>query len=538
MEMETTASRLDRTILAVPAVVYVATVAILAGYILHETGHILYPIDDPYIHMAMARHWAEEGFFGVSQAGFSATSSSPGWTALLGLCFYVLGNHEAIPLLLNLLFGTLLLIQITWMLYKLIENALLASVCAGIAIYIVPLPAITCTGMEHPLHILLIVNLTSYVVNVLTDTNKAASPMYLFLIGMLAALARYETMFVVLPLTLLLWLGNRRRLAFVLVFSCVLPMAVLGVAYVSQDWFFFPTSIVQKSALQASGWEQCRQVFERLSNQLFDTGHLLVPFVLSLSFLLHSIKHGKALSSREGIWTVTFLAALLFHVSFASIGWFFRYEAYLLVLWILSVSSLLPSVTIYLREIWHSPHPPVERMLGRIVAIALFPLVIIPFSKNVDSIRQVVPGARNLFHQQYQMGLFLREYYDGQCVVANDIGAINYLSDINCLDLMGLGSMEPFRVSREGRWSPTFVDNWCKNRGAKIAVIYERWWNDVLPASWIKIGEWTVYEKVTVADTTVSFFALDKADVLPLVDNLKEFTSRLPEGIGVKIIEL
>ncbi len=51
------------------------------------------------------------------------------------------------------------------------------------------------------------------------------------------------------------------------------------------------------------------------------------------------------------------------------------------------------------------------------------------------------------------MGLFLNEYYNEDCIAANDIGAINYLADVKCIDLKGLGSKDiaPFKLKMKIR---------------------------------------------------------------------------------------
>jgi len=55
-------------------------------------GNIVSPIDDTYIHMAMAKNLAHHGIWGVSPVEFSSTSSSIGYTLLLGFLFYIFGE--------------------------------------------------------------------------------------------------------------------------------------------------------------------------------------------------------------------------------------------------------------------------------------------------------------------------------------------------------------------------------------------------------------------------------------------------------------
>ena len=54
--------------LILPALLLAVTAVGLELGIFLRTGHFVYPLDDPYIHLAMARHFAESGIFGVSLA--------------------------------------------------------------------------------------------------------------------------------------------------------------------------------------------------------------------------------------------------------------------------------------------------------------------------------------------------------------------------------------------------------------------------------------------------------------------------------------
>jgi asparagine N-glycosylation enzyme membrane subunit Stt3 len=75
-------------------------------------GHFTFPMDDAYIHLAMAKNLAVHGVWGVTRHAFSSTSSSPLWTLLIAACFRVAGVWAPMPLLLNLVISTILLIVV------------------------------------------------------------------------------------------------------------------------------------------------------------------------------------------------------------------------------------------------------------------------------------------------------------------------------------------------------------------------------------------------------------------------------------------
>lgn len=46
-------------------------------------GHLVYALDDTYIHMTIAKNFAQHGVWGVTKYSFSSESSSLLWTSLL-----------------------------------------------------------------------------------------------------------------------------------------------------------------------------------------------------------------------------------------------------------------------------------------------------------------------------------------------------------------------------------------------------------------------------------------------------------------------
>ena len=70
-------------------------------------------------------------------------------------------------------------------------------------------------------------------------------------------------------------------------------------------------------------------------------------------------------------------------------------------------------------------------------------------ARGWDAFTRIPRATKNIHEQQYQMGRFLAEHYEGTTVTANDIGAITFLADIGCVDLVGLASMEAAQLRRK-----------------------------------------------------------------------------------------
>ena len=117
-------------------------------------GDFTYPLDDTYIHMALAKNLEASGVWGVSPEGFSGSTSSPLWAMVLAWAFSVLGPTVWAPLVLNILLSLgVVWLWTGWVLRRgLPVWATAVTVLAGVAL--TPLPALAVLGMEHVLQVL------------------------------------------------------------------------------------------------------------------------------------------------------------------------------------------------------------------------------------------------------------------------------------------------------------------------------------------------------------------------------------------------
>jgi len=134
--------------------VFLISVFVIMIQVIGETGLFTYGLDDTYIHLTLARNWAETGVPGINPGKFCLASSSPIYTGFLAVVHWALGEKIAhwTPLVINILAGAALL---GWMAIVLsARNFSFRSVIRWMIAFIpiAVLPSLVLSGMEHLLH--------------------------------------------------------------------------------------------------------------------------------------------------------------------------------------------------------------------------------------------------------------------------------------------------------------------------------------------------------------------------------------------------
>ena len=491
---------------------------------LHLTeNRLIYPLDDAYIHMAVAHNLAQHGVWGVTRHGFSSSTSSLLWPLLLAGGEALIGPAESFPLVLSLISGLLGLAVVSWALAdRAVEFRLLFLL--GV-VFLTPLPTLVLTGMEHSLHVCATLLLATFIFRIL-DGNPPVSTLALAGAAAVATSLRYESLFLAAAAGLMLAVNRRYRLVLVVGASALLAPLAFALVSVSRSWYPLPNSVLLKGATfdlaTPSGWVEL--LGGRSLRMLSQTPHVLVLVLLVLGLLAFA----PARPAQRALQIMFGLTALL-HMQFADVGWLYRYEAYLVALGLLTLGLSVPKG-------WRptgAGSPIAKAALVLLLAIGTYPLL----ARAAHALVETPRASKNIFDQQYQMGLFLRRFYPGAAVVANDIGAISYLADIRLLDLYGLASMEVAQARRTGGLGRETVARLAAAHRAEVIVIYRSWFSQVLPADWLEAGSWRAPEQVVVAHRVVSFYALDRAGRDRLWQSLRAFQSEMPADVEVRLRE-
>lgn len=538
------------------SVLWGITVYFLIVSLSMNDGYLIYAQDDAYIHMAIAKNFSRYGVWGINRYGFSSSSSSLLYTLLLSFCFLLFGPNQIIPFILNLVFATLLMYVIYVILKKRFNLPSYAIIMGSIAIIIfAPIPRLIFTGMEHTLHILITISFVYFATKILSkeeskenniqkEKKKFFSDEKLLLLqAPLVTMVRFEGIFLIVIVLALLILQKKFLYSIVLGGIGFLPVLIFGMISIYLGWFFFPNSIMVKANFPN---------FSSLENIFYAVGYsgfkqlMICPHLLFLTLGASLVIYYQVVKKKE-IWkditimSIIFIFITFLQLQFAGTDIWSRYDAYLVVLGIfivlIAIKPYIPvnfSIDLIKKHLIEIKKEFGVKILFREGAIILICLVILsPFIYRSAILVTTPESTNNTYEQQYQMGLFLNKYYKGEWVVVNDIGATNFLADVKCVDLLGLGNKEVAAAIRNHNYDNDTVYDLSKEKGCKIAIInYNFDYLGGIPSKWTLVGEWTLsHENVILASTTVYFYAIDEDETDTLIKNLQDFSKQLPDTI-------
>jgi hypothetical protein len=331
------------------------------------------------------------------------------------------------------------------------------------------------------------------------------------------AASRYEGLFTVFTAAILILIRRRYKEAAVLVAASALPVVIYGAISTHYGWYFLPNSVLLKGVRPELTAVYFNSLLRRMINY---------PAVslLAATILIYSVMTIKRWKWNQGpVLAFIFLGTFCFQSIFGRFGWFYRYEAYLIALglvafWVMVFGDFASDI---------------PRWKRGVAVVMLLLLLVLPIRQRAfDAMHKAPKGSQNAYEQQYQMGLFLSRYYQGQSVAVNDVGLVNYLADIRCLDVQGLASMEVARAMVDDHiLDPTELASAVDAVHPRIALIFSSFYSQLLPPGWLDVGEWTVQNYVMAGSDTVSFYATSPEEKQTLSTNLKRYAPYLPPDV-------
>lgn len=484
----------------------------------HTGGHFCYPLDDTFIHMAVSKNLAQHGNWGITAAGFVSSSSSPLFTIVLALFFKLFGVHITMPLVISSIGTLMIVLAIHQELDRYSTLSTTSKVlCMLFTLLCGAVVPMTLLGMEHSLQIAFTLFFVHSVANMSTDkTANASWQPYVWAALMTAT--RYENLFFIAgAFALLVWNGNLRR-GILIGIAGASPLVLFGIYSLMHGGSALPNSVLIK------GNQNLHYFMNGGSSLLQGTASISALVFVAMLIGFNKARNGNY--DRDFRIFFLFIVAALFHTILASFGWFYRYEAYLIVLGTLHTSKLVLQ--------WVEANG--WKALRQQYLPALF-FAAIMYSlpvRGLNAFRNSLRAMYNIYEQQYQMGLFFRDYYKGETVAANDIGAISYFADLNTIDMWGLANNQVAKARKGGYWNNEFIRKVVQDNKTRVVVMYDSWFDKDLPKDWVKVGTWTMPFNYICGDIYVTFYGTNATEAATLKKDLQAFEQRLPGDVKVK----
>jgi hypothetical protein len=515
---------------------FVPVVLIELNVLNHTNGSFIYPVDDTFIHLELAKNLAKHGNWGINSHEFGSASSSLLYTLVLGLVTKIFSSNILLPFIVNVLAGVLFLGAINNWLAKQKVSIAAVVVINLLVVFFTPLPVLIISGMEHTLQCLFSFLFIFYSCAWIVKEGEERSqrlPWAIPVYAMLVTAIRFEGLFLVGIVCLVFMYYKRFASAIKTGLIALLPVIIFGVYSISKGSYFLPNSVLIKSNEVPLFGSGIAHFFETLFVEKLTLSKpgitamaaqrlLLILPVVYLLFL-------KQL--KVNLYCILILIVLtvctLLHLSLASTGKFYRYEAYLIACSVLISSTVFFK---YYREVFTTRFALISLGVAFLFFFLLLPVIL----RSTAAFSKAQRACINIYEQQYQMGHFLKKYYPDSEIAANDIGAVAYFTNGNVVDLWGLGTTEVSKSRRGHYWNAEFLDSLSREKNVKLAVIYDSWFNNEFENRWKKIATWKISNNVVCGDDVVSFYAVDSTKAPELTKDLQEYQSELPTGVVVK----
>ncbi len=529
--------------LIISIMVFLALVsAILVISLEKNEGNLVYALDDPYIHMAMAKNFAQHGVWGATKYEFSSSTSSPLYTLLLSGIYFIFGVNVAVPLIINIIFA-IILISMVYLLLKRYNITYFYSLTVLISLIIfTPLPALVFVGMEHILQIILVilfVYLSAKFISFQENEKKCGLyEKHLLILAPLVTTVRYEGLILLAIVCALFFIYKRYLYSIILGLAGIIPLIIYGLISVSKGWYFLPNSIILKEKASIVPYLIANHNIELIPVEIHFLQLLCayIVFIFVYSISIHYIAKEK-MKKEILVMNIVLIVLGTINFLFAGVGWFYRYDAYLIALGIFIISLSL----IHLKEFkfFRNKKLNKENIQGIVFILSAFILIIalvsVPLeSRGFESLKETPQSTNDRYFGHVYPAKFVAKYYNNSTIAVNDLGAVSFYSDAYILDIYGLGSKEPvYYLMEKGKYNKSEVEYWIKQKNAEIAILQPEWIVIAkrIPDAWLMVGKWNTPQNVAFGDTTVGFYLVNPSKKDYLIKNLRDFSPYIPDNV-------
>lgn len=449
--------------------------ALLQALSFNLAGAFDYPLDDPYIHLAIAEMIAQGGY-GVNMQELSSPGSSALYPLLL-LPFNGTDIHRFVPLFWNIVglaiaacFWGRLLVEAGYGREGWRFQGMLAAVLGPVALM---MPMVAYVGMEHTLHTAAALAVVLGLHRHVQDGRGTA----LILAGAFFGTAlRMEGAALALLAAGALVLSGKRSTGLAAGVAAILPLGLFALWLMSLGLDPLPSSVQAKLATGAEGdLSLLQRRLAVLQGNLREPAGMLIAALSMACLVIWRLLPGPE-RRRWGPFAAVIFLAIWAHLLAGQIGWLNRYEHYILIIAAAGVMALIP------RAMGDgAPN------LAAGLAVALVIVGGLVAYRTPLSTVALVKCSRAIHTQQAQLAIFTKEYLKTD-VAVNDLGWVAFQNPNYVLDLWGLASAEA-RERRLGDPTPGWTGELTDKHDVPAAMVYDHWFDDGIGEDWVRIGQ-------------------------------------------------
>jgi hypothetical protein len=381
----------------------------------------------------------------------------------------------------------------------------------------------------------------------------------LAILASLLSLVRYEAIFLIIASSIIFYKSKSRFQYWITVaFFTILPHIIIGLYSISKGGFFFPNPIILK------GLEETPTIITFIHKYIYsgvinlvENTHLFISVLISLAFLIYFYWHNNGKNITFWVETsdinnlqpsliniktellndisIIFILTTLLHLQFAKTGWFYRYEAYLVGIFI---TFLFPFLTKFLIEYSKNSNLTIKPKVRLYLLILLF-LVTLPFiHRGIESHNRLRFAPINIYEQQYQIAKFLDSYLSDQPVGMNDIGLASLKSKAKVIDLFGLADNNITGAKYKGFYSPEYFYEYLSKKNCSVMIIYEAWFNKEIKYNkeLIRVATLKIENNEVCGMDEVTFYAINQSSAESLKSSLEKYREILPKTVNLRIL--
>ncbi len=386
-------------------------------------------------------------------------------------------------------------------------------------LFAVPLHYLAYMALGNTLHLWLLLLLVSrFSAYISLDNHKENGIISISVLAALTMLSGYSTFFVIVAIIAVFLFKKQLSNALVIGLISMFPVIAFGAISVISGGYFIPNDYM---IILADIKYADHDIIYYLTNwivQLVNNPATGIGFVFVLGCLIYSIaiKENSPIRWISLIGVVAYIA----HSSILPMNSNGLDQAYLTGFAIVCF-SYLANLIFY------------NKKYSFIIVLGIVSFLILRTYPFVYGSRYDIS---NINSQQIQVANFVDEHLQNTSLVISSPGVISYYTDNNIFDLSMKESSPMLDYYIEnGSMIEDMIAISADNISARIAIIYEDNYKELIPREWNKLATWTVTNNLNIDKSSVHFYNISFNEV-DILKSLQLFESKLPENVKVDYI--